>query len=379
MAGILGDDADTPPPEAPALQQRQAPPMPPQAPPQAPGLPNMGVMDRLQAQYAPGAYKARVGAYQQNLALQAQQAAYEGILAKMGPGHEAEARMLSLNPNLATEMMKPQIVPRGASLVGSMGAGGGGAGGAGGAGGGAAGGANGVYTNTQGDLQGAGLQQIVERSLLGEDVTGEVGRDPVNRAIYNNAMGDAMKQRGITAATLTDRNAKFPAYKNAVNDLTKSASEKGVGASEFQALAPHLAQSVTQFNTQFPNYNAFKQAVAKGLGGPQATALQQQINGVMAAYDRATGNKDDAHVEDVLNKAWSGGQIQAGIQALQQEIQATQAAIPKQMNRLKVQHGLADKVDAPSLSNARAAIARGAPRNQVRQKIEEAGLDPGDL
>ena len=364
MAGILGDDADTPPPEAPVPQvtNNYAPQ------PLAPGLPSMGIMDRLQAQYAPGAYKARLGAYQQNLALQAQQAAYEGIAAKMGPGHEAEARMLSLNPNLATEMMKPQIVPRGASLVGSMGASGG-----------SAGGANGVYTNTQGDLQGAGLQQIVERSLLGEDVTGEVGRDPVNRAIYNNAMGEAMKQRGITAATLADRNAKFPAYKNAVNDLTKSASERGVGASEFQALAPHLAQSVTQFNTQFPNYNAFKQAVAKGMGGPQATALQQQINGVMAAYGRATGNKDDAHVEDVLNKTWSGGQIQAGIQALQQEIQATQAAIPKQMNRLKVQHGLADKVDALSLSNARAAIAKGAPRDQVRQKIEEAGLDPGDL
>ena len=377
MAGILGDDADTPPPQAPAPQitNNYA------AQPQAPGLPNMGIMDRLQAQYAPGAYKARVGAYQQNLALQTQAATYQA-LAGMGYSPE-QARMLSLSPSLATEALKPQLVNRGTSLVNPMAPGGGGAGGAGGAGNASAGGSGAQpgasFTNTQGDLQGAGLQQIVERSLLGEDVTQEVGRDPVNRAIYNNAMGEAMKQRGITAATLADRNAKFPAYKNAVNDLTKSASERGVGASEFQALAPHLAQSVTQFNTQFPKYNAFKQAVAKGMGGPQATALQQQINGVMAAYGRATGNKDDAHVEDVLNKTWSGGQIQAGIQALQQEIQATQAAIPKQMNRLKVQHGLADKVDAPSLSNARAAIAKGAPRDQVRQKIEEAGLDPGDL
>jgi len=382
MAGILGDDAsgdDTPLPQA---QTQQAPPAPPQAP--ASGgmnLPHLGIFQNMQAQYAPGAYKARVGAYQQQLALQAQQAAYEGITAKMGPGHEAEARMLSLNPNLATEMMKPQVVGPGAGLYSGLGGGGGGGGGSA-AGGGAAGNQP-LAQNQNGMYSPETARREAENLLIGDDSGLQtLGKGPeanIARAQIQNLATKLAAERNITPAMIADRTAKFPAYKSAVNDLTKSASEKGVGASEFNALAPHLQQTVGATASQFPSYNAFKQYLAKNAGSPQATAIQQQITGLMNAYSRATGNKDDAHVEDVLNKTWSGGQIGAGIQALQQEIQATQAAIPKQMNRLKVQHGLADKASAGTFANAKAAIAQGRPRDQVIQKIEEAGYSAEGL
>src|SRR5271169_1509344 len=88
--------------------------------------------------------------------------------------------------------------------------------------------------------------------------------------------------------------------------------------------------------TQYKTINSVIEAFQENTGGTAVVQLGEALNTTVNLYARAinpTGGKptvnDLNHANDVLQKAWSKGQIEAGVQQLLQEVDAAKASLPE--------------------------------------------------
>jgi hypothetical protein len=93
--------------------------------------------------------------------------------------------------------------------------------------------------------------------------------------------------------------------------------------------------------SKYPNLNSITNAIAKGTGGPEIVKLNTAINALVNSYARAinpTGVatvSDKNHARDVINSAYSQGQIEVILQTMQEEMTASKAAPGKAAAELK--------------------------------------------
>ena len=197
-----------------------------------------------------------------------------------------------------------------------------------------------------------------------------------------------MQQQGITPADLAQRDAKYPAFKGAVDKLQGQQASMGQAGMEFQQLFPQFQKDLQTYGaTQYPDANHFLQWLSQHAGDPSVAPLQQRMLTLANVYGRAvspnpaSANTDFKQREfgEALNQYWPLAATGKIGDAMMQEIQTAHDSVPKEINRMAVDNGLGKPADPGTLAQAKAAIARGAPRSAIISRLSESGFNSNGL
>lgn len=162
---------------------------------------------------------------------------------------------------------------------------------------------------------------------------------------------------GATAAerSLATQTAKMSTAANEANDMV--------------AVVRDLSDKVDR--TEFPSINAITNAVSKGTGGKEIVQLNASINALVNSYARAispTGQptvSDKNHAREVINSAYSTGQIGAILDVMQQEMAIARKSAGTASTELK--------------QSRETARGRGTElQGQDKQALEWANKNPND-
>ena len=178
----------------------------------------------------------------------------------------------------------------------------------------------------------------------------------------NAAISKAILEGRLDPNRVNGRNAKILATTlmadPAANLLELGVSAGGAMASE-KSLATQTAKMSTAANeankmvdvvrglsdkvdrTEFPTINAISNAVSKGTGGKEIVQLNTSINALVNSYARAispTGQptvSDKNHAREIINSAYSQGQLGAILDVMQQEMSIARQAAGTASTELK--------------------------------------------
>jgi hypothetical protein len=181
-------------------------------------------------------------------------------------------------------------------------------------------------------------------------------------ASENAALSKAIIDGRLDPNRVNGRNAKILATTLMANPnanlLELSVSASGATAAE-RSLATQTAKMSTAANeanqmvdvvrglsdkvdrTEFPTINAITNAVSKGTGGKEIVQLNTSINALVNSYARAispTGNptvSDKNHAREVINAAYSNGQMGAILDIMQQEMSIARKSASTASTELK--------------------------------------------
>jgi hypothetical protein len=215
----------------------------------------------------------------------------------------------------------------------------------------------------------------VGATLRGQNMTDARARENIDiarkRLEKDNAMLDPAENAAISKAIIegrldpnrvNGRNAKILATTLLANPnanvLELGVSAAGATAAE-RSLATQTAKMSTAANeankmvgivrdlsdkvdrTEFPTINAITNAVSKGTGGKEIVQLNTSLNALVNSYARAispTGQptvSDKNHAREVINSAYSTGQIGAILDVMQQEMGIAREAAGTASTELK--------------------------------------------
>lgn len=149
------------------------------------------------------------------------------------------------------------------------------------------------------------------------------------------------RNRSVIAATLmADPNANLRQLgEDAAGGMTGARAIGGqeanvaIAASEARkmiGITSDLSANVDR--SQYPSINAISNAVAKGTGDQNIVKLNTSINALVNTYARAINPKgvatvsDKNHARDLINAAYSNGQLGSIMQVMDQEMAAAQSA-----------------------------------------------------
>jgi hypothetical protein len=142
-----------------------------------------------------------------------------------------------------------------------------------------------------------------------------------------------IKAQGGSGADIAAARAEFMGTQSAERTAGTRSANLGIALEEAKQFAPMVIAASQQVNrTQFPSLNALLQAAQRGTGGEAVLRLYIAVNAFKNAYAQAVTrggqSTDDARrrADEVLNAAWSKGQISTAIDQLIKEMQAAQAA-----------------------------------------------------
>jgi hypothetical protein len=199
-----------------------------------------------------------------------------------------------------------------------------------------------------------GQLKVAQQRLLKEGAA----LDPAENA----AISKAIIEGRLDPNRVNGRNAKILATTLLANPdanvLELGVSAAGATAAE-RSLATQTAKMSTAANeankmvdvvrglsdkvdrTEFPTINAISNAVSKGTGGKEIVQLNTSINALVNSYARAispTGQptvSDKNHAREVINSAYSTGQIGAILDVMQQEMSIAREAAGTASTELK--------------------------------------------
>ena len=184
----------------------------------------------------------------------------------------------------------------------------------------------------------------------------------------NAAISKAIIEGRLDPNRVNGRNAKILATTLLANPeanvLELGVSAAGATASE-RSLATQTAKMSTAANeankmvevvrglsdkvnrTEFPTINAISNAVSKGTGGTEIVQLNTSINALVNSYARAispTGQptvSDKNHAREIINSAYSNGQMGAILDVMQQEMGIARQAAGTASTELKASREVA--------------------------------------
>ena len=137
---------------------------------------------------------------------------------------------------------------------------------------------------------------------------------------------------GVSAAGAT-------AAERSLATQTAKMSTAANEASKMAGVVRDLSDKVDR--TEFPTINAVSNAVSKGTGGKEIVQLNTSINALVNSYARAispTGQptvSDKNHAREVINSAYSTGQLSAILDVMQQEMDIAREAAGTASTELK--------------------------------------------
>jgi hypothetical protein len=212
----------------------------------------------------------------------------------------------------------------------------------------------------------------------------------------NAAISKAIIEGRLDPNRVNGRNAKILATTLLANPeanvLELGVSAAGATAAE-RSLATQTAKMSTAANeagkmvnvvrdysnkvdrTEFPTINAIQNAVDKGTGGKEIVQLNTSINALVNSYARAispTGQptvSDKNHAREVINSAYSTGQIGAILDVMQQEMSIAREAAGTDSTELKAARETARGRGAEKPATGALSAAEQAELVQLRQRF----------
>jgi hypothetical protein len=212
----------------------------------------------------------------------------------------------------------------------------------------------------------------------------------------NAAISKAIIEGRLDPNKVNGRNAKILATTLLANPeanvLELGVSAAGATAAE-RSLATQTAKMSTAANeasqmvnvvrdysnkvdrTEFPTINAIQNAVDKGTGGKEIVQLNTSINALVNSYARAispTGQptvSDKNHAREVINSAYSSGQIGAILDVMQQEMDIARVAAGTASTELKASREKARGRGAEKPATGALSAAEQAELDQLRQRF----------
>jgi hypothetical protein len=172
---------------------------------------------------------------------------------------------------------------------------------------------------------------------------------------------------GVAAAGAT-------ASEKSLATQTAKMSTAATEANQMADIVRNLSNKVDR--TEFPTLNAVQNAVSKGTGDQNIVKLNTSINALVNSYARAispTGAptvSDKNHAREVINSAYSQGQLGAILDVMQQEMGIAKSAATESSANLKA---------AREATKGRGAVSTEAPKaGSVQNGYRFKGGNPAD-
>ncbi len=194
----------------------------------------------------------------------------------------------------------------------------------------------------------------------------------LNRAIIRDAIQKQAAAKGMTGGDIANVIGQFDALVAGYRSAGQLSGRLTVFASEAQQAGDFLKEVNDQFpddlRTQYKDINSLVQAFQTRTGGTQVIALGGALNSFANSYMRvASGGGTPRlayydHAMDILNKAYSEGQLNTGIETLQAEIERALQAPGTAMSEFqKVLQGTAGTGESAASQAGRVLTGRPAP------------------
>jgi hypothetical protein len=265
-----------------------------------------------------------------------------------------------------------------------------------------------LYKNSpESNLDGDTIKTMAEQARAGDtSVFQNMGRGAQGAENIVRLRQEIAKQNadaGVSGAEQALRNAEMMGVKAGQRAIGTKGANIEMAATEFNQVIPVVqAASKAVSRTNYPDLNKIILAYNEKTGDPNVVKFGGGVNTLVNLYARAispTGVatvSDKDHAREILNKAWSGGQFDAAVGMMQQEIEAALRSPEKVRDEMRKrflngqgaapvgypapggpspQGGGADAM----LQQARDAIAQGAPKAAVLQRLQQAGVDASGL
>lgn len=146
----------------------------------------------------------------------------------------------------------------------------------------------------------------------------------VRRAIYTEA-----DRQGMTPEEIAAKVAEFQGIKAGERTLGTRTAQVGMAVNEAKLMVPLVRESSAKVDrTKYPSINSLILAAEKGTGDENVVKFGVALNSFINIYARAvspTGTptvSDKDHARELLDKAWSDGQINAALDQMQKEMSA---------------------------------------------------------
>lgn len=147
---------------------------------------------------------------------------------------------------------------------------------------------------------------------------------------------------GVTGSEQALRNAEMMGVKAGQRTIGTKGANIEMAATEFNQVLP-VVQSASQAvpRTNYPDLNKIILAGQSKTGDPNVVKFGGGVNTLINLYARAispTGTptvSDKDHAREILSAAWSGGQFDAAVGMMQQEIKAAQESPEKVRDEMR--------------------------------------------
>jgi hypothetical protein len=148
---------------------------------------------------------------------------------------------------------------------------------------------------------------------------------------------------GGNPADWSTRWQKFGAQTAGRRTLETRAAGLELAENEATSLLPRVREASAKVSrTQYPSINSLIEAAQKGTGGTDVIKLGIAVESLVPVYARVlkpTGQiaqGDMARAHDILDKAWSDGQIGAALDQMQVELKSARTALDKTLDQYGV-------------------------------------------
>jgi hypothetical protein len=183
---------------------------------------------------------------------------------------------------------------------------------------------------------------IAEESLRGDwHGTVGMGRNQASMRKIAEWRGKLAKEQGLSGADLAANTAEFMGILAAERVLGTRGAGIDLGIAEAGKFAPMVLRASDMVDrTKFPTVNSLLLAAEKGTGGEAVIRLIDSLNAYKMAYTqiltRGGMPTDDSRrrADEVIDKAWSNGQIKTALDQLNQEMNGARSAVPEVRDNL---------------------------------------------
>jgi hypothetical protein len=158
-------------------------------------------------------------------------------------------------------------------------------------------------------------------------------------AAVRNRMAEIAPEMGISPAQLANANAEFTGRNAEQRTLGTQAGNIRLASDEAKTMIGVVKDISSKVDrSQFPTWNALSNAVAKGTGDENIVELNASLNALVNIYARAINPRgvgtvsDKNHAREVINAAYSNGQINSITKIMEREMEAAKAA-PENIRR----------------------------------------------
>lgn len=184
--------------------------------------------------------------------------------------------------------------------------------------------------------------EFVAKQVWAGDKSAMTGwaRSQKNKAMIQKAITEYGKKIGKRPEDLVAKEAEFKAIEQAERSIGARAGSVELGIQTVKRFAPLVAAASADLKrTNVRSINDLYNSILSGTASPELRRLSAQINGFINIYARTVGGgvphvDDKQHAREVLDRGFSHGDIMASLEALTQEMEAEQGAVPEAIHEI---------------------------------------------